>query len=163
PLPASAIIGRGEGCDIVLEDGSVSRRHARLARDERGHYRIEDLGSANGTFVDGARIAAPTPLSDGVKLRFGDVELLFWRPPARREQIAQKLFADASTKAQVGREEEALQMFARLDPQSRFFPRARIKAKELAQTLLRSHSSACKLAASRAQLQLVVDVCARAL
>src|SRR5207302_7712407 len=81
-LPASAVVGRGEDCDVVLEDGSVSRRHAQLARDDRGHYRLEDLGSANGTFMDGARVSSPTLLRDGSKLRFGDVELLFWRPPA---------------------------------------------------------------------------------
>lgn len=52
-------IGRDEGCDIVLPDSGVSRRHAELVVDTTGAYirlAVRDLGSTNGTFVDGERI-----------------------------------------------------------------------------------------------------------
>ncbi|TVR01004.1 MAG: FHA domain-containing protein [Deltaproteobacteria bacterium] len=54
------VLGRDpERCDIVLDDVQISREHARIARLDEGRFRIEDLGSANGTFVDGVRIDAP--------------------------------------------------------------------------------------------------------
>ncbi|TEB17907.1 Glycogen accumulation regulator GarA [Pelotomaculum sp. FP] len=52
---ASIVLGRHESCDIVLNDSSVSRRHARLEL-HRGRYTIVDLGSTNGTMVNGVRI-----------------------------------------------------------------------------------------------------------
>lgn len=51
----SIVMGRREGCDIVLNDTSVSRRHARLEL-HRGQYTISDLGSTNGTRVNGVKI-----------------------------------------------------------------------------------------------------------
>lgn len=52
---ATIVMGRHEGCDIVLNDSSVSRHHARLEL-HRGRYTIEDLGSTNGTMVNGIKI-----------------------------------------------------------------------------------------------------------
>jgi hypothetical protein len=51
----SLVLGRHEGCDIVFNDSSVSRRHVRLEL-HRGRYTIVDLGSTNGTLVNGIRI-----------------------------------------------------------------------------------------------------------
>lgn len=51
----SIVIGRRESCDIVLKDNSVSRRHARLEL-HRGRYTVIDLGSTNGTMVNGVKI-----------------------------------------------------------------------------------------------------------
>ncbi|MFW5863893.1 MAG: FHA domain-containing protein [bacterium] len=48
-------IGRGDANDIKLKNLSVSRRHARIIRDQ-GHYYVEDLNSANGTYVNGKRV-----------------------------------------------------------------------------------------------------------
>ena len=96
-LPAKATVGRGADCDVVLDDDSVSRKHAELARDERGVYRLRDLESANGTFLDGKPVGRePLVVPEGAKLRFGDVELLFWRPPAAMPPARrQKLFVAA--------------------------------------------------------------------
>jgi predicted component of type VI protein secretion system len=51
------VIGRDPICDIVINDPEVSRQHARLTRISTG-YQLEDLGSTNGTFVNGARLAS---------------------------------------------------------------------------------------------------------
>ena len=68
------MIGRADA-DVTLDDAEVSRRHA-IVRQAAGKLQIEDLGSSNGTFVDGARIAAPTALEDGSKLTIGTTELV---------------------------------------------------------------------------------------
>jgi hypothetical protein len=67
----SALLGRDPGCDIVLSDGSVSRKHARLEHRAGGWF-VVDQGSANGTYVDNAR-ATDTPLRAGQEIRFGAV------------------------------------------------------------------------------------------
>ena len=245
-LPAKATIGRGAGCDVVLDDDSVSRRHAELARDERGFYRLRDLGSANGTCLDGTMLGeAAVLVGAGAKLRFGDVELLLLRPQpraprqklllvalaasialasvllflrrparvardeppadestalveqaqaaiesdrydeaarlsqraidldplaqaprkvlaqARREQQSARVFAEASAKGQVGSEGEALLLLAQVPLQSRYFPRARIKARDLASAILRTHGRNCR--AGRDNAQDTAAECARAL
>jgi pSer/pThr/pTyr-binding forkhead associated (FHA) protein len=65
------LVGRETTCDVVLNDGSVSRKHARLERRGRG-WMVIDQGSANGTFVDSQRVAETT-LRTGQELRFGAV------------------------------------------------------------------------------------------
>jgi hypothetical protein len=62
---ASLTLGRGEECEIVLPDRQVSRTHARITRENDGFYVI-DLGSKNGTYVNGM------PVKDRVKLQDGD-------------------------------------------------------------------------------------------
>jgi FHA domain len=70
-----AVIGRDLDCDIPLMSCSVSRRHA-LVEKTPGGWVVRDLGSANGTCVDGARITE-APLVSGAAVRFGEVEALF--------------------------------------------------------------------------------------
>lgn len=50
------VIGRAKSCDIEMEDGGISRNHATLCRDHEGVWSITDLGSSNGTLVNGHRI-----------------------------------------------------------------------------------------------------------
>src|SRR3954452_4293126 len=69
-LSAGSTIGR-EGCDVNLMDPEVSRRPAAI-RDQGGSLGIEDLGSTNGTFVNGTRITAVTVLNDGDEVRLGN-------------------------------------------------------------------------------------------
>jgi ABC-type multidrug transport system ATPase subunit len=66
----SIIIGRDPSADIVLDTPNISRLHARLERVRRG-IRVEDLGSTNGTWVNGERLARPTILKPGDDLRLG--------------------------------------------------------------------------------------------
>jgi eukaryotic-like serine/threonine-protein kinase len=64
-------LGRTAGNDVVIPDGTVSRFHARLFF-HNGQWSIEDLNSSNGTWVNGTRIARPTPVMHGDTLRLGD-------------------------------------------------------------------------------------------
>jgi pSer/pThr/pTyr-binding forkhead associated (FHA) protein len=69
-------IGRGDYNDVVISDPSVSTMHAKLQRRE-AIWILTDLGSTNGTFVEGERLSGEAPLSPGTTLRFGDVTALF--------------------------------------------------------------------------------------
>ncbi len=66
------LVGRTPECALVLESPRVSRKHARFERSESGLV-VADLGSSNGTFVNGTRITGPTPLRTGDRVQFGDV------------------------------------------------------------------------------------------
>jgi hypothetical protein len=72
---ASIVIGRREDCDIILIDTSISRSHARLEL-HRGGYTIYDLGSTNGTRVNGERITSKA-LMPGDKITFGTTVCIF--------------------------------------------------------------------------------------
>jgi pSer/pThr/pTyr-binding forkhead associated (FHA) protein len=79
PVPVPVVtVGRGADCQVVIDDDSVSARHARLEYD-LGGWRITDLGSVNGTAIEGVKLAAdvPTPLPYGATVRFGGVRLQF--------------------------------------------------------------------------------------
>jgi diguanylate cyclase (GGDEF)-like protein len=69
------VIGRvGEG--LQLRDGRTSRRHVRVWCSD-GAYQVEDMGSTNGTALNGRRLEAPTPLHDGDKIYLGSTVLKF--------------------------------------------------------------------------------------
>lgn len=81
PLPPGAtLLGRDAEPAAAFADVSVSRRHARVLVEE-GCAAVEDLGSKNGTFVDGARIEGPTPLRDGSEVRLGLASFTFRLAP----------------------------------------------------------------------------------
>jgi len=67
-----SIVGR-EG-QLVIQDATVSRQHAKVTRDGATVY-VEDLASSNGTFVDGVRIDAPVEIKPGMTLHFGSVKV----------------------------------------------------------------------------------------
>jgi predicted component of type VI protein secretion system len=64
-------IGRDSANEIVINDAEISRRHARLTF-QGGKYVLEDLGSTNGTFVNGQRLAGPRVLKAGEVVSFGE-------------------------------------------------------------------------------------------
>jgi hypothetical protein len=71
PLTEEVSVGRAPGCGVVLDDDTfVSQVHARLFRRGRETY-VEDLGSTNGTFVNGERISEVTRLRRGDRVQFG--------------------------------------------------------------------------------------------
>jgi pSer/pThr/pTyr-binding forkhead associated (FHA) protein len=83
-------IGRSEENDIVIQDPNVSRQHAQLSRSENG-FIIEDLGSTNGTLLDGAPIDRER-IENGDELTFGGITARFVRrtnpasPPDTRKR-----------------------------------------------------------------------------
>jgi DNA-binding winged helix-turn-helix (wHTH) protein len=78
---ASMTIGRDPDCAIWIDVPGVSRRHAAITRDPRtGSVSIDDLGSTNGTFVNGRRLRAPVTVSDGHSIQIGEATLTFRAP-----------------------------------------------------------------------------------
>jgi len=75
---AELVVGRREGVDIVLPDAAVSRRHARFFQREANWF-VEDLGSRNGTKLNGAPVSGVAMLAAGDSIRIGDTVLLM--PP----------------------------------------------------------------------------------
>lgn len=67
-------LGRHPENDIIIEDLKISRRHA-IIQWVDNQYRISDLGSANGTFINSARITAPTILKSGDMITIGNTHL----------------------------------------------------------------------------------------
>lgn len=67
-------IGRAPGAQFVVDAPLVSRIHCRLTAQADGGLLIEDLGSTNGTYVNGARVDGPTPLDAADTLKVGRVE-----------------------------------------------------------------------------------------
>jgi hypothetical protein len=71
----STVIGRHPSCDVVIDRPEVSRRHAEISSTASGQWMIKDLGSSNGTFVNGKRIDSCLLTSDDI-VEIGTVSLL---------------------------------------------------------------------------------------
>src|SRR5215470_2518683 len=88
-------IGRDADIELPLRDGSISRRHCKVERLADGSYFVADLGSTNGTRLNGARIREPVQLAEGDKIflgativKFGWADELDARYHARLETLA---------------------------------------------------------------------------
>jgi len=70
----TTLVGRGPESDIQITDASISRKHARITR-EGDRFLIEDLGSQNGTWIEGQRIKprTPWPIEEGLLIAMGDI------------------------------------------------------------------------------------------
>ncbi|HLW00225.1 MAG TPA: FHA domain-containing protein [Ktedonobacterales bacterium] len=77
-------IGRDSGCDITISDASISRQHAQIIRQEMGWY-LQDLGSRNGTAINGQRLSAPQRVEDGDVLTIGNIPLRYLAERPREE------------------------------------------------------------------------------
>ncbi|MEV0346589.1 DUF1707 and FHA domain-containing protein [Nonomuraea sp. NPDC050680] len=66
------VVGRGSACDLVLADLTVSRVHAELRREDDGGWMLVDLGSLNGTRLNGWRLVGPAKIKSGDEVSFGD-------------------------------------------------------------------------------------------
>ncbi len=87
----SYTIGCDQTCDIVFNDLSVSRQHARLTVDEETHVSIEDLGSRNGTLVDGEKIQARRSLQSNSLVAMGTTTVMLIDREGERKTIISPL------------------------------------------------------------------------
>ena len=94
-------IGRDPGGKIVLADEAASRRHAVIQRSEVGEYYVLDLGSRNGTFVQGRRVRTPVLLSHGDEISIGGHKLVFLNPPLPVSEPANMTLDDQLTRTRV--------------------------------------------------------------
>ena len=79
------IIGRGKKCSIIVPDRFLSVKHSRIFKNS-GKFYIEDLGSTNGTFLNGTELGdVAVELLDGDKIRVGRVTFLFVLPAAAKK------------------------------------------------------------------------------
>nr|MBA3685424.1 FHA domain-containing protein [Planctomycetota bacterium] len=84
-LTGRVVIGRGDSADLVIDDGKLSREHIEVA-PVQGAWRITDLGSRNGTSVNGDRLSGPQVLAPGDRIAIGLVEITYVHesaPPSR--------------------------------------------------------------------------------
>jgi diguanylate cyclase (GGDEF)-like protein len=97
PIGDEVVIGRSRSASLFLEDPGVSRRHARITRTPGGRYILEDLGSTNGTLLNGSQIKS-VELQPGDRVQVGsDVVIQFGFLDAAEERLAKKLY-EASTR-----------------------------------------------------------------
>lgn len=90
----STVIGRGADADLAIVGPLVSRRHARIL-NQGGTVSVEDLGSANGVFVNGVPVTATAPLSEGDSLLIGTLEMtLFFGEPDAEAVSSRRTFDD---------------------------------------------------------------------
>lgn len=92
----TCVIGRGRGADLRLEDTGLSRQHARVILEAGGRHAVEDLGSTNGTYVNGVRIQRAV-LGEGDRIQMGRATSLRYsgraRLQPREEQVRRALAA----------------------------------------------------------------------
>src|SRR5262245_13472807 len=96
-------VGRTPGLEVVIDNVSVSRRQAEIRQDGAG-WVVRDLGSANGTFLNGTRLTADTPLKAGDEISFGKFSLLFDR------RVEEPIAAAAVVKGAGERSDATFQM-----------------------------------------------------
>jgi len=83
------VVGRDRDCAVSVDSPSVSRRHARIIVSG-GEATIEDLGSKNGTYVDGQRVQEVAPLQDGSQMRVGSVTMVYRTVGASPTTVTQR-------------------------------------------------------------------------
>lgn len=76
PLDDNVFLGRGNDNEIVIKDPYISKKHLRIVKDEDDYF-LEDLKSANGTYINGDRVMDVVKLNNGDRITVGQVEFLF--------------------------------------------------------------------------------------
>lgn len=92
-------VGRSDDNTLVLPDRWISRNHAMIQVMETGEYYLIDLGSRNGSFVNGRRVSVPVILRDRDQLTFGQTELQFYCPTKARPETSLKQKANSELTA----------------------------------------------------------------
>lgn len=90
-------VGRSDDNNFVLSDRWISRNHAMLQSTETSEFYLIDLGSRNGSFVNGRRVSIPVTLRTGDRLTFGQTELEFHCPSVKRDNQINMGLVDKET------------------------------------------------------------------
>ncbi len=83
-------VGRSKGNSIIITDPWMSRSHAFIQRLDNGEFYLIDLGSRNGSFVNGRRVSVPTTLNHQDQIMFGQSEMIFLNPPQEKQTLPQR-------------------------------------------------------------------------
>jgi adenylate cyclase len=93
-------VGRSDDSDVLIPSDIVSRNHAMLQRSDDGTFYLIDMGSRNGSFVNGTRVSVPAALNDGDEISLGDTVIKFHRTrPASGRPVTARKGAGATTVA----------------------------------------------------------------
>jgi len=84
------VIGHGQDCDIAIDNAAISRKHAQIEYSD-GEYIVSDLGSSNGTFLNGQQINKPEVLKPGTNIGIAKFNLTFQETP---QSEVQKMMGD---------------------------------------------------------------------
>ncbi|MDR3152405.1 MAG: FHA domain-containing protein [Bifidobacteriaceae bacterium] len=74
----TTLIGRNEEADILLDDNTISRKHALITRVNNNNWTLKDLSSLNGTYINGIRIENESKIVSGDKILIGKYHLVFF-------------------------------------------------------------------------------------
>jgi adenylate cyclase len=85
PVEGTCVLGRSPSSQIVVADEKVSRRHALIHAQERNEYWLVDLGSSNGTYLNGRRVTQPTRLRDQDRIAVSSFYFTFHQPAEQRD------------------------------------------------------------------------------
>src|SRR5215813_1067488 len=91
------ILGRSTECQLQVDDDGISRRHARVGIDQNGQFRVVDLGSTNGTYVNGVRVDAVV-LKDGDKIQIGSNTVLKFSLQDQLDERYQRSIYESATR-----------------------------------------------------------------
>jgi diguanylate cyclase (GGDEF)-like protein len=96
-LEHQLVLGRASQCDVQLDQDGVSRRHARLELTAEGNVQVVDLGSRNGTFVNGEAVSRET-LRDGDKIQIGGTTILKFSYQDELDEACQRNLYESATR-----------------------------------------------------------------
>jgi class 3 adenylate cyclase len=96
PMHGSCSLGRSATNQITLPDDKVSRRHALIHGQEQNAYLLVDLGSRNGTYLNGRRVGQPTRLRHADRIRIGQFEFTFHQPVETAVPAAESVIKGAT-------------------------------------------------------------------
>ncbi|MBX3208633.1 MAG: GGDEF domain-containing protein [Labilithrix sp.] len=120
------VIGRGTEADIWVEDGGVSRRHARITCRSDGRYVVEDLGSTNGTFVGSQRVTV-SEIRPGDRVQVGPHVILRFQISDDAEEELQRRLYESSTRDALTRVYNRKYFSERLTAEVAYSRRHRVK------------------------------------
>jgi diguanylate cyclase (GGDEF)-like protein len=119
---AEMVIGRGQHADVEILDDGISRRHARV-RFEDGRVVLEDLGSRNGTWVNGERVEREVELRDGDKLQLSSSTILKFTYADRLDESFQRRMYESSLRDSLTKAFNKKYFLDRLEREFRFAKR----------------------------------------